>query len=227
MSDQMPQSSPTILIVEDHQLAREGLRAVLVSDGFDVIGAAGTGEEAIELAQSLSPDIILMDVRLGSGIDGMEATRRISAMGLPSRTIMLTLHDTPAYVREALSAGAAGYVLKDTAIGDLRVAIEQVMAGRSAIPLDLVSAAMRPESHATKASLAGQDLSEILTARELEVVDLVAEGLTNKEIARRLEISPATVKVHVERLISKLGVADRTQAAVMAVQARSRENTSR
>lgn len=227
MPDRMTQSPPTILIVEDHQLAREGLRAVLVGDGFNVVGAAGTGEEAITLAQSLVPDIILMDVRLGDGIDGMEATRRISAMGIASRTIMLTLHDTPAYVREALSAGAAGYVLKDTAIGDLRAAIEQVMAGQSALPLDLVSAAMRPESNTTKTGFAGQDLSEILTARELEVVELVAEGLTNKEIARRLNISPATVKVHVERLISKLGVADRTQAAVMAVQSKSRESTSR
>lgn len=221
MADQTPSEAPTILIVEDHQLAREGLRAVLVGDGFNVVGTAGTGEEAVDLAQSLAPDIILMDVRLGDGIDGMEATRRIASMGIPSKTIMLTLHDSPAYVREALSAGAAGYVLKDTAIGDLRIAIEQVLVGQSALPLDLVSAAMRPESNSRQAGLVGQDLSEILTARELEVVDLVAEGLTNKEIARRLEISPATVKVHVERLIGKLGVADRTQAAVLAVQSKS------
>ncbi|KWV91790.1 response regulator transcription factor [Erythrobacter sp. YT30] len=210
-------SGPRILIVDDHQLAREGLRAVLAGDGFDIVGLAETGEQAIELVQDLKPDIVLMDVRLGEGIDGLEATRRIAAMGLSTRIIMLTLHDMPGYVREALAAGAAGYVLKDTAIGDLRSAIEQVMGGQSAIPLDLVSAAMRSNAPVSRAG----DLAEILTPREQEVVGYVAEGLTNKEIARKLDISPATVKVHVERLIGKLGVADRTQAAVLAEKMKS------
>lgn len=204
--------SPRLLIVDDHQLAREGLQAVLVNNGFDVVGLARSGEEALELVQSLKPDVVLMDVRLGEGIDGLEATRRIAALDLFTRVIMLTLHDMPGYVREALAAGAAGFVLKDTAIGDLAKAIEQVMAGQSALPLDLVSAAMREDN---PAQMPG-NLSEILTTREREVVEWVAEGLTNKEIARKLEISPATVKVHVERLIGKMGVADRTQAAVMA-----------
>ena len=207
-----------IIIVDDHQLAREGLKAVLANGGIDIVALAETGEEAIELTRELVPDIVLMDVRLGDGIDGLEATRRITALGLPTRIIMLTLHDMPGYVREALSAGAAGFVLKDTAIGDLRRAIEQVMAGQSALPLELVSAAMRADARHT----AIDDLSKVLTEREQEVVELVSEGLTNKEIARRLEISPATVKVHVERLIGKLGVADRTQAAVLAVQLKSR-----
>lgn len=209
--------SPRIIIVDDHQLAREGLKAVLASDGIDIVAVAETGEQAIEMTRELVPDIVLMDVRLGDGIDGLESTRRIVALGLPTRIIMLTLHDMPGYVREALSAGAAGYVLKDTAIGDLRRAIEQVMSGQSALPLGLVSAAMKADAKPSPAD----DLSKILTEREQEVVELVAEGLTNKEIARRLEISPATVKVHVERLISKLGVADRTQAAVLAVQIKS------
>ncbi len=208
---------PRILIVDDHQLAREGLRALLASDGFDVVALAETGEEAIELVQTLKPDIVLMDVRLGEGIDGLEATRRIVAMGLPTRVVMLTLHDMPGYVREALAAGAAGYVLKDTAIGDLRSAISQVLHGQSALPLDLVSAAMRTDMP-TKAK---GGIGEILTAREQEVVSYIAEGLTNKEIARELDISPATVKVHVERLIGKLGVADRTQAAVLAEKMKS------
>jgi len=138
-------------------------------------------------------------------------------MQLPTKVIMLTLHDMPGYVRTALSAGAAGYVLKDTAIGDLRNAIEQVLAGRSALPLDLVSAAMKSDPAPARAG----ELSQILTEREQQVVELVADGLTNKEIARKLDISPATVKVHVERLIGKLGVADRTQAAVMATKLKS------
>ena len=206
-----------VLIVDDHQLAREGLKAVLSGKGIDVVGMAANGEEAVVLARQLVPDIVLMDVRLGAGIDGLEATRQIAALGLPIRVLMLTLHDMPAYVREALAAGAAGYVLKDTAIGDLRAAIEQAMAGRSAVPVDLINAALRA------APLPGReaDLSRLLTPRERDVVELVAEGLTNKEIGRRLAISPATVKAHVERIIGKLGVADRTQAAVLAVQLRS------
>lgn len=202
-----------ILIVDDHQLAREGLKAVLDGNGIEIVGMASTGEESVELARELQPDIVLMDVRLGEGIDGLEATRRIAALGLPIRVIMLTLHEMPAYVREALAAGAAGYVLKDTAIRDLRTAIDQVMAGQSALPLDLIGAAMRapPVSHRAT------DPAQVLTPREQGVLALVADGLTNKAIARELEISPATVKAHVERIIGKLGVADRTQAAVIAV----------
>ncbi|BDW81161.1 DNA-binding response regulator [Erythrobacter sp. Dej080120_24] len=207
-------TSPRILIVDDHQLAREGLSAVLSQGGYDIVGLAASGEEAIELAARLAPDIVLMDVRLGDGIDGLEATRRIVAQGLPSRVIMLTLHETPAYVREALSAGAAGYVLKEAAIEELRGAIDQVMAGHSALPIELLNAAMRGNAPTPRR----ETLDQILTRRELEVVERIALGLTNKQIARELDISPATVKVHVERLIGKLGVADRTQAAVLAVQ---------
>lgn len=205
-------SLPRLLIVDDHQLAREGLRAVLADSGFDVVALAASGEEAVALTAEFEPDIVLMDIRLGPGIDGLEATRRIVALGLGCKVLMLTLHDMPAYVREALAAGAAGYVLKDAAIQELEAAIRQVMAGQSAIPLDLVNAAMR------STPLPGReaDLSRLLTARERDVVERIARGLTNKEIARELDISPATVKVHVERIIGKLGVADRTQAAVLA-----------
>lgn len=207
-------SLPRLLIVDDHQLAREGLRAVLADSGFDVVALAASGEEAVALAGELQPEIVLMDIRLGPGIDGLEATRRIVALGLGCKVLMLTLHDMPAYVREALAAGAAGYVLKDAAIQQLEAAIRQVLAGQSAIPLDLVNAAMR------STPLPGReaDLSRLLTAREREVLERIARGLTNKEIARELDISPATVKVHVERIIGKLGVADRTQAAVLATQ---------
>lgn len=212
-----------ILIVDDHQLAREGLGALLAAKGYAVVGLAETGAQAVEDARALVPDVVLMDVRLGSGIDGLEATRRIVALGLPTRVVMLTLHDMPGYVREALGAGAAGYVLKDAAIDDLCAAIEQVIAGQSALPLDLVAAAMRA---AVPAGPAGRDdLARILTQREQQVLALVAEGLTNKAIARQLGISPATVKVHVERVISKLGVADRTQAAVLAVTMRVQRET--
>ena len=200
-----------ILIVDDHALAREGLKAVLSSSGFSVVGEAADGPAAIALTQTLRPDV-MMDVRLKGEMDGLEATRRIAALGLPTRVLMLTLHDLPAYVREALTAGAAGYVLKDTAIDDLQAAIVRVAQGQTALPLNLVSAALRAPEPAERDPAA---LSS-LTAREREIVGLIAEGMTNKEIGRHLGISPATVKAHVERLIAKLGVTDRTQAAVLA-----------
>lgn len=203
-----------IVIVDDHQLAREGLKAVLNGDDIEIVAMAATGEAAVDAVIEHRPDIVLMDIRLGDGIDGLEATRRIVALGLNTRVVMLTLHEMPAYVREALAAGAAGYVLKDAAIDELKAAIAQVRAGSSAVSLALVNAAMRA------APLPGRqaDLTRLLTERERDVVMLVAEGLTNKEIGRQLGISPATVKVHVERVIGKLGVADRTQAAVLVTQ---------
>ncbi len=214
----MTAPQPRIIIVDDHALAREGLKAVLASSDFEIVGDAATGEEAVELVKQMVPDLVLMDVRLGAGIDGMEATRRIAGLGLPTRVLMLTLHDMPGYVREALAAGAAGYVLKDTGIDDLRLAMNQVLAGQTAIPIALMNAALRePERKANPA-----DAIALLTEREDEVLDLITMGMTNKEIARKLTISPATVKAHVERIIAKLGVSDRTQAAVMAAQGRSK-----
>lgn len=201
----------SILVVDDHPLAREGLMAVLERGGYAVVGAAANGEEALKLAAERAPDIVLMDIRLGDGIDGLEATRVIGELGLPSRVLMVTLHDSPDYVRAALDAGAAGYVLKDTGIEELRDAIDQVLAGHTAIPPTLVARALK------RADRSGADPLAFarLTDREHEVLALVSEGCTNKEIARQLDISPATVKAHVERVISKLGVADRTQAAVL------------
>lgn len=206
-----------IIIVDDHQLAREGLKAVLSDDAFAVIGEAASGEAAIELVADLVPDVVLMDVRLGAGIDGLEATRRIAALGLPSKVIMLSLHEMPAYVREALAAGACGYVLKDASIDELRGAVSQVMAGQSVVPLGLINAALRGSE---PGSVQGDPVA-VLTGREREVLGLVARGLTNKEIARELAVSPATVKAHVERIIAKLGVSDRTQAAVLVARSGS------
>ncbi len=208
---------PRILVVDDHQLAREGLAAVLSKAGFEVVGDAASGEEAIELAKRLVPDVVLMDVRLGPGIDGLEATRRVLALGLPIRVLMLTLHDMPSYVREAVAAGATGYVLKEAAIDDLRAAINQVFIGQTAIPIALLSGALQDDVETAP----NVEAIASLTQRELSVLDLVTRGMTNKEIARRLAISPSTVKVHVERIIAKLGVADRTQAAVVATEGRA------
>lgn len=202
----------TIVIVDDHPLAREGLKAVLANSGFIIIGEASSCEEAVALVKSLTPDIVLMDVRLGPGPDGLEATRQIAALKLKSKVLMLTLHDMPAYVREALAAGASGYVLKDTKIDDLHQAIIRVHQGEAVIPYGLVTAAMRLPEKTNR----DEELLSSLTARETQILGLVTKGMTNKEIGRELTISPSTVKAHVEKIIAKLGVSDRTQAAVIA-----------
>lgn len=207
-----------ILIVDDHALAREGLHAILNrADGLEVVGEASNGEEAIAMTLALSPDIVLMDIRLGAGMDGLSAAAAIRTQVPTARVLMLTLHDAPEYVRAALSAGATGYVLKDASADDLIAAVRQVLDGRAALPLELLSQALSPASRRTEDD---QGRLERLTPRERQVLDQVADGLTNKEIGRRLDISPGTVKAHVERVIAKLGVADRTQAAVLVARTR-------
>ena len=205
-----------LLIVDDHPLAREGLRSILTTAGFEIVAEAHDGQQAIDLAQALKPDLILMDIRLGAGRDGLETAATLRALGVTSKIMMLTLHDDPEYVRAALAAGATGYVLKDAGLQELSEAVAQVLKGQVAIPVSLLS------SLAARPSTQYRDMAamERLTDREREVLNLIAEGMTNKAIARTLQISPSTVKAHVERVISKLGVADRTQAAVMAARRR-------
>lgn len=210
-------TSSTVVIVDDHPLAREGLRAVLSRrTALDIVGSAPDAEEAVRLCTALRPDLVLLDIRLGSGPDGLQAARRIRQQSPATRILMLTMHDTADYVRAAVEAGATGYVLKDARVDDLVAAIEDVLAGRPVFPMDLVTQAL-----ASPVRSVDTDTARLarLTVREREILDLVASGATNKTIARALGISPGTVKVHVERVIGKLGVTDRTQAAVLATRA--------
>jgi DNA-binding NarL/FixJ family response regulator len=210
--------SARVLIVDDHALAREGLRAILArAEDLEIVGEASNGEQALALARTLTPDLVLLDIRLGAGMDGLAVAAAMRAEGLATRVLILTLHDAPEYVRAALAAGAAGYVLKDACADQLVAAARQVLAGHAALPLSLVNQALSPG-----ARVAEDEASRLsrLTAREREVLDHIAAGRTNKAIARQLSVSPGTVKAHVERVIAKLGVADRTQAAVLATRGR-------
>jgi DNA-binding NarL/FixJ family response regulator len=207
----MTDRGASIVIVDDHELAREGLKLALAKRGFEVVAVEATGEAGIEAARLHEPDIVLLDIRLGEGMDGLAAAAEIGRMAPRVRIIMLSLHNDPSYVRAALKAGAKGYILKDASLDELCRDAAAVMAGGTAIPPALLSSVLlQSETEGSDLALIGK-----LTERERGVLELVGEGLTNKGIARELGISPSTVKAHVERLLAKLGAADRTQAAVM------------
>jgi DNA-binding NarL/FixJ family response regulator len=202
-----------LLIADDHELTRAGLRAVIEREpDLEVAAEVATAEEAVARAARGDIDVAVLDVRFGPGMNGLDAARRILATSR-TRVLMLTLHDTPEYVRSALTAGATGFVLKDAGRVELLDAIRAVGSGRTALPGDLLRRAVEPRVGPQEEDLAR------LTARERQVLALVAHGLTNKAIARELGIGPGTVKAHVEKVIAKLGVADRTQAAVFATRA--------
>lgn len=206
-----------VLIADDHDLAREGLRALLERDGgYTVVAEARTGEEALDLAAQHSPDLALLDIRYaGGGIDGLEVTRRLAETAPATGIIVITMHDSADYLRAAIAAGARGFLAKDAARQEVLEALSQVAAGGAAFPPALMRRAVT-EDRATPVLTA---LAR-LTPREREVLSALADGGTNKEIAIALGITPGTVKTHVERLIGKLGVRDRTQAAILAVEHR-------
>jgi DNA-binding NarL/FixJ family response regulator len=206
-----------VVIADDHALAREGLRAMLERDGrYRVVAEATSAEAAIDLCRGSEPDLALLDIRYGAGgIDGLEATRLLAAEVPDLPIILLTMHDSADYLRAAIAAGARGFLLKDASRIAFLAAIEQVLAGGLAFPPDLMRRAVLDSASPSAAPALAR-----LTPREWEVLDALAAGRTNKEIAKLLGISPGTVKTHVERLIGKLGVRDRTQAAILAVEHR-------
>ena len=218
-----------LLLADDHDLVRDGFHRMLDREpDMDVVGEATNGREAVELCRHLSPDLVLMDVRMPD-MDGIEATRIIKAEQPKVSILVVTLYEDPDYLLEALRAGAAGYLLKDAPKSRLLNAVRRVLAGES--PLDQELAVQLIQRLASEE--VGQSALQIprwenggseasppplgdLTPRELEVLKLVAQGNTNQQIGRTLVISPGTAKVHVQNLIRKLGASDRTHAAVRA-----------
>ncbi len=226
-----PEHTPVrVLLCDDHAVVRAGLLALLSSaHGIEVIGEAGDGEEAVALAAALRPDVVLMDLQLGSGIDGIEATRRIaragpapSGSGSPSavgsspagrgtpHVLVLTTYDTDADITRAIEAGATGYLLKAERPEELFSAIRAAAAGRSTLSA--------PVAHRVLAQM--RSPRPTLTDRELDILGQLARGLSNREIARALFISEATVKTHLGRIYDKLGVDTRAGAVSVAKEQR-------
>ena len=203
----------TVLVVDDQDLVRAGLCTVLEHlEGIDVVGDAADGLEAIAQVGALHPDVVLMDVRMPR-LDGIGATREITALAQPPRVIVLTTFDLDEYVYEALRAGASGFLLKDTAPARLGEAIRAVADGDALLAPQITRRLV--ERFAGSSPTARTALAA-LTEREVEVLRLVARGLSNAEIAETLVVSLPTVKTHVGRLLTKLGVRDRVQAVVLA-----------
>jgi DNA-binding NarL/FixJ family response regulator len=211
-----------LAIVDDHPLAREGLRDLL-ADALDieVVGEAANGREALLLCSRLHPDLVLMDVRMPE-MDGLAATREIKQRYPQTSVMMVTMHENPDYLLEALKAGAAGYVLKDAPRNEVITAVRRVREGEAPLAPELAARLLRRLATEVGgrrgARPANGHLADALTPRELEVLRLMQLGRTNRQVAEGLFISRGTVKRHVENIIAKLEVSDRTQAVVRALE---------
>ncbi len=210
----MTETAASIMLVDDHPLLRKGLRQLLTLSGeMEVVAEASNGKDAIKLASELDPDLILLDLNM-QGMDGLETLRHLRDEGVTSHIVMLTVSDADEDVLSAISAGADGYLLKDMEPEDMLVQIERALSGKmvlsEAVTQVLATAIRNPT---TKAAVG----SDSLTQRELEILKLIAKGMSNKVIARELAISDGTVKVHVKHLLKKLHLRSRVEAAVWMI----------
>ncbi|MFB4280242.1 MULTISPECIES: response regulator [unclassified Nonomuraea] len=202
----MSESPIRLIVVDDHPIVRDGLRGMFTGEpGFEVVGVAGDGARAVSLAEELRPDVILMDLRM-PGTDGVTAIRRLAERGSTARVLVLTTYDTDSDVLPAIEAGATGYLLKDAMPEELVRAVRAAARGEAVLS----------PSVATRLISQVRAPSDPLSARELEVLALIARGSTNREAASRLFISEATVKSHLLHIYAKLGVNDRAAAVAVA-----------
>jgi DNA-binding NarL/FixJ family response regulator len=220
----------SVLLVDDHALIRMGFRLVLEGEtDIEVVGEAADGTTAVAMCSALRPDVVLMDVRM-PGHDGIEATRDIVAAGLPCKVLILTTFDLDDYVYAGLRAGASGFLLKDTQPASLVAAIHTIAAGDSVLAPTATTRLVRkfaaspspsPEpGPGAPGSQPAAQLRQALTGREQDVFSRIAAGMSNSEIAASLFLSEGTVKIHVGRILAKLGLRDRIQAVVLAYESR-------
>jgi DNA-binding NarL/FixJ family response regulator len=206
-----------VVLVDDEQLVRSGLRMILESAGdIEVVGEAADGGGAVELVRRHRPDVALMDIRMPA-MDGLAATRALTALPDPPRVIMLTTFELDEYVHTALENGAVGFLLKDTPPRDLIQAVRTVAEGNAMLAPTVTRRLIAEFASRNSAkAVAARRRLDTLTGREREVVVALAQGLSNAEIGRRLFMSEATVKAHVSRVLAKLGLSNRVQAAILA-----------
>jgi DNA-binding NarL/FixJ family response regulator len=208
--------SPRVLLVDDHDLFRTGLRNLLEEQGVHVVGEADTGTAALTQVREVAPDVVVMDLNM-PGISGVEATRQISMVAPLTRVLVLTISDQDGDVMDAILAGACGYLLKDASINELMQGIRAAAVGESLVSPTIASKVLQR----VRASGVGQREAEAieseLSDREIEVLKLIANGKDNAQIAGELHISPKTVKNHISNILMKLQIENRIQAAVFAV----------
>ena len=202
--------TPRLLLVDDHKLLREGLRRAVEEAGFDVVGEAGDGEEAVRMATALRPDLVLMDVTMPV-LDGIEATRRLRLSAPDARVVILTMHGEEETINRALRAGAAAYLLKDCSTDQVAATLHAVAAGDTDLSVDLARSLL--------AEMPGPEpaFATSLSQREVEVLQMFADGCSTVEVGQRLYISAKTVKNHLASIYEKLDARDRTQAVLTAV----------
>lgn len=207
-----------LVIVDDHDLARAGLRSILAGESqLEVVGEASNGREALDLCRRLRPDVAIMDVRMPD-LDGLAATRALKRELPGIHVIVITMHENPEYLLEALRAGASGYVLKGATRQMIIGTVQHALRGKTTLHPEVAAEVLRQLAAGDGPGASASATSSRLTARELEILRLLARGLTNREIAGELQVSVSTVKAHVEHIFAKLDVSDRTQAAVRALE---------
>src|SRR5256886_8038265 len=214
--DQRALEELRVLIVDDHDLFRSGLRNLLEEEGVQIVGEASAGQEALRIVRELAPDVVVMDLNM-PGMGGVEATRHITTIAPLTRVVMLTISEEDSDVMDAILAGACGYLLKDSSIQDLMAGIRAASLGESLISPNIASKVLqRIRATSTQPDIASTIRAE-LSDREIEVLKLIANGKDNAVIAGELHISPKTVKNHISNILMKLQIDNRIQAAVYAV----------
>ena len=208
--------SPRVLIVDDHDLFRTGLRSLLEEQGLEIAGEADTGAEALRQVRDLAPDVVLMDLNM-PGMGGVEATRQIAMLAPLSRVVVLTISDLDSDVMDAIFAGACGYLLKDASIDELMSGIRAAAAGESLVSPAIATKVLQRLRATNPSEHEATRINSELSARELQVLKLIANGKDNGQIALDLHISPKTVKNHISNILMKLQIENRIQAAVYAV----------